>query len=387
MLKDVLRNRFTAKWWKDDPVEQEKLDAVLQAAYLAPVKNGKFDHELLVLTDSAEGKAIKEYLYYDHTWCGDGIRNKPGFVGMKRYNGQVIAPVVLLWSANIPPATISPVNENEKIRIRDNCLLQAGFAMCAAEEQGLRTGINSTQFGLDVAQHLGIVGKECILSLGIGYATIEQSKRFEKPVFQGAAAMSTHPNDRPKAFANAYSLLINNRMFIQKEAKRYVDYQRYLKNPAFFDPNGAPFEYIINRCSRDIGFVVDALADGLQHNDNSGIITTVSEYWKAQTIQVRNNIEDDVHRFIKTLINQYILTNVAYPARQSETIQFRDFDNPADAESIAFADSLYQTFLDGLSGQGVLPQVGFDISNVDPATKTIPTRKFKPTFENMIKYI
>jgi hypothetical protein len=72
MLKDVLKDRFTAKWWKADPVEQSKLDAVLQAAYLAPVKNGKYDHELVVLTDSPEGKAIKEYLYFDNTWCHSG---------------------------------------------------------------------------------------------------------------------------------------------------------------------------------------------------------------------------------------------------------------------------------------------------------------------------
>lgn len=387
MLKDVLQDRFTAKWWKADPVEQEKLDAVLQAAYLAPAKNGKYDHDLMVLTDSPEGKAIKEFLYFDNTWCGDGIRKKPGSVGMKRFNGQVMAPVVLLWSANIPGSSISILNENEKVRIRDNCLLQAGFAMCAAEEQGLRTGINSTQSGIEIARHLGITGKECILSLGIGYADVEQSKRPDKPVFQGAVAMATHPNDRSKVFPNAYSLLVNNRTFIQKEAKRYVDQQRYLKNPAFLDPNGKPFDYIIARCSRDIGFVVDALADGLQNNNDSGLLTTVSEYWKAQTIQVRNNIEDDVHRFIKTLITQYILTNVAYPARQPEVIQFRDFDNPAEPQAITHADALYQTFLDGLNGQGILPQIGFDISNIDPLIKTNVTRKFKPAFGNMIKYI
>ena len=387
MLKDVLKDRFTAKWWKADPVEQSKLDAVLQAAYLAPVKNGKYDHELVVLTYSPEGKAIKEYLYFDNTWCGDGIRKKPGFVGIKRFNGQVMAPVVLLWAANIPAEKISILNENEKTRIRDNCLLQAGFAMCAAEEQGLRTGINSTQNGLEIAQHLGIAGKEFILSLGLGHADVEQSKRPDKPVFEGAVSIATHPNDRPKAFPNAYSLLINNRTFIQKEAKQYVDYQRHIGNPAFFDIDGKVFEYLTDRCSRDIGFVINALADGLQNNNDSGLLTTVSEYWKAQKIQVRNNIEDEVHKFIRELLTQYILTNGAYPSRQTDIIQFRDFDNPAEAQSIVHTDSMYQTFIDGLNGQGVLNQIGFDISNINPTLKTNVTRKFKPAIENMIKYI
>jgi hypothetical protein len=387
MLKDVLKDRFTAKWWKTDPVEQSKLDAVLQAAYLAPVKNGKYDHEIMVLTDSPEGRAIKEFLYFDNTWCGDGIRKKPGFVGIKRFNGQVMAPVVLLWSATIPSSTKSILNETEKTRIRDNCLLQAGFAMCAAEEQGLRTGINSTQSGIDIARHLGIAGKECILSLGLGYADIEPSKRAEKPVFEGAVSIATHPNDRPKAFPNAYSLLVNNRTFIQKEANRHVAHQRYIGNPAFFDINGKAFEYLTDRCSRDIGFVINALADGLQNNNDSGLLTTVSEYWKAQKIQVRNNIEDEVHKFIRELITQYILTNGTYPARQTEVIQFRDFNKPAEAQSIVHTDSMYQTFIDGLNGQGVLNQIGFDISNINPTVKTNVTRKFKPAIENMIKYI
>jgi len=387
MLKDVLKDRFTAKWWKADPVEQEKLDAVLQAAYLAPAKNGKHDHELVVLTDSPEGKAIKEYLYFDQTWCGDGIRKKSKFVGQKRFNGQVLAPVVLLWAANIPAEKISILNENEKQRIRDNCLLQAGFAMCAAEEQGLKTGINSTQSGIEIARHLGVAGKEFILSLGLGYADIEQSNRPSKPVFEGAAAMATHPNDRPKVFSNAYALLINNITFIQKEAKKYVDHQRSVGNPAFFNIDGKAFDYLIDRCSRDISFVTLALVDGLQNNNDSGLLTTVSEYWSGLKIQVRNNIENEVHKFIRELITQYILTNVAYPARQTTIIQFRDFDNPAEAQSIAHTDSMYQTFIDGLNGQGVLNQIGFDVANINPKVKSHTERKFKPTIENMIKYI
>lgn len=387
MLKDVLKDRFTAKWWKTDAVEQDKLDAVLKAAYLAPVKNGKYDHEIMVLTDSPEGRELKEFLYFENTWCGDGIRQKPGFTGMKRFNGQVLAPVVLLWSATSPTANVSALNENERQRIRDNCLLQAGFAMCAAEEQGLRTGINSTQSGLDIAKHLGITGKECILSLGIGYADIEQSKRGQKPVFQGAVAIDSHPNEDTKVYANAYKLLINNRSFIQKEAKRYVDYQRASLNPAFFDQTNKAHAYIVDRCSRDIKFVVDALADGLQHGNTDAILTTISEYWYAKTLQVKYKIEDEVHNFIKVLITQYILTNVPFTARQTEVLQFRDTNNPSEPQAAAHVNQMYQIFFRGLNGQGILNQIGFDIANNNPTNMTVPARKTKPAIGNMIKYI
>ena len=387
MLKDVLKDRYTAKWWKTDPVEQDKLDAVLQAAYLAPVKNGKYDHDLMVLTDSAEARAIKEYLYFENTWCGDGRRKKPNFTGMKRYNGQLLAPVVLLWSANVSPVKMSEVNENEKQRIRDNCILQAGFAMCAAEEQGLRTGINSTQGGIEIAKYLGLENKDCLLSMGIGYADIEKSRRHQKPVFQGASEIDSHPNNNAKAYANAYNLLINNKTFIQKEVKKYVDYQRASRNPEFFDQSNISYLYVIDKCSRDIAFVINALADGLQHNNTDAIVTTVSEYWFEKQLQVKYQLEDEVHNFIKMLVTQYLLTNTPFVARQTEIVQFMDTNNPAEDESIEHVNQMYQLFLNGLAGEGVLDQIGFDVSNVDPINKTLPARKSKPAFENMIKYI
>jgi len=387
MLKDVLKDRFTAKWWKTDPVEQDKLNAVLEAAYLAPVKNGKFDHELMVLTDSAEARAIKEYLYFENTWCGDGARRKPNFTGLKRYNGQLLAPVVLLWSANIPSVSISIANENEKQRIRDNCLLQAGFAMCAAEEQGLRTGINSTQGGIEIARHLGLENKDCLLSMGIGYADIEKSRRHQKPVFQGASQIDSHPNNGTKIYGNAYELLINNKTFIQKEVKQYVDFQRASRNPEFLDESNNSYLYIIDKCSRDIAFVIDALADGLQHNNTGAIVTTVSEYWYEKKLQVKYQIEDEVHNFIKMLVTQYLLTNTPFTARQTATAQFIDADNPAEDNAIDHVNKMYQLFLNGLAGQGVLDQIGFDVSNASPVNLNMPGRKFKPAFGNMIKYI
>jgi hypothetical protein len=387
MLKDVLKDRFTAKWWKTDPVEQDKLNAVLEAAYLAPIKNGKCDHELMVLTDSAEARAIKEYLYFENTWCGDGRRKKPNFTGMKRYNGQLLAPVVLLWSANISSAEISEANENEKQRIRDNCLLQAGFAMCAAEEQGLRTGINSTQGGIEIARHLGLENKDCLLSMGIGYADIEKSKRHQKPVFQGASEIDSHPNNETKVYGNAYNLLINNKTFIQKEVKKYVNYQRASRSPAFVDQSNNSYLYIIDRCNRDIAFVIDALADGLQHNNTDAIVTTVSEYWYEKKLQVKYQIEDEVHNFIKVLVTQYLLTNTPFTARQTVTAQFIDAINPAEDNAIEHVNQMYQLFLNGLTGQGTLDQIGFDLTNISPVNTTFPNRKFKPAFGNMIKYI
>ena len=39
MLKELLSNRFTAKWWSEKTVEEDKLQYVLDCTYLSPSKN------------------------------------------------------------------------------------------------------------------------------------------------------------------------------------------------------------------------------------------------------------------------------------------------------------------------------------------------------------
>jgi hypothetical protein len=50
-------------------------------------------------------------------------------------------------------------------------IVSASIAMCAAEEQGLSTGFNSTVDGLSISQKLGYPNTVCTTLLGIGYAT------------------------------------------------------------------------------------------------------------------------------------------------------------------------------------------------------------------------
>jgi hypothetical protein len=133
--------------------------------------------------------------------------------------------------------------------------------------------------------------------------------------------------------------------------------------------------------------VIDALADGLQHNNTDAIVTTVSEYWYEKKLQVKYQIEDEVHNFIKMLVTQYLLTNTPFTASQTETAQFMDADNPAEDNAIEHVNQMYQLFLNGLTGQGTLDQIGFDLTNISPVNTTFPNRKFKPAFGNMIKYI
>ena len=99
MLREILGKRFTAKWWSDKPIEQEKLDYILDCAYSAPSKNGKYNYEIFVLGDSEKSNQIKQWLYWENTYCIGGERLREGPIGHRRYNGQVLAPTVLVWVA------------------------------------------------------------------------------------------------------------------------------------------------------------------------------------------------------------------------------------------------------------------------------------------------
>jgi hypothetical protein len=164
MIKQQLSERFTAKWWEETPVDEQTLQYVLDCAYLAPSKQGRYNYNIYVLGNTEPANDFKKWLYWENTWCLDKVRGKPG-EGLRRYNGQVIAPVVLMWVAK----------DTRSFETRDDCLISATVAMCSASEKGLQTGFNSCIGPTDIADKLSIKGTP-ILCLGLGYATPDDLK-------------------------------------------------------------------------------------------------------------------------------------------------------------------------------------------------------------------
>jgi nitroreductase len=166
-LKSHLEKRFTAKWWDETPVEKEKLNYILETTYLAPSKQGEYQYEIIVVTNSDQGKEIKQWLYWENTWCYEGCRGKDG-ADDKRYNGQVLAPVLLIYLVK------DQGNNNIEDLTQRNLIdsvISSTVAMCAAQEVGLSTGFQCTFDGKDIALKLGKKDMICSIMLGIGYAT------------------------------------------------------------------------------------------------------------------------------------------------------------------------------------------------------------------------
>jgi nitroreductase len=169
-LHNYLENRFTAKWWKDEPLKLDKVETILECAYQAPSKQGYHEFEIHVITDSPEGKEFKEWLYYENTACLDKVRAKPG-VGLRRYNGQVLAPVVMIWLAKNYSVTPNPYGESDWLRTNNDCIISSTMAMCQAEELGVRTGFCGCIGGREIADRLNKPNHTAVISIGFGYAT------------------------------------------------------------------------------------------------------------------------------------------------------------------------------------------------------------------------
>lgn len=150
---DILQNRFTAKWWNNDSIEDKKLKYVFDCLYNAPSKNGNFNYEVIV----SKSQEFKDWLYNKNTYCLDTVRGASGF-GLKRYNGQVLAPILLTWVAN--------TDDRETL---SDCIVSSTIAMLAAEEIGLQTGFCGCIEPSMVAKKLDRPNKIACIILGIGY--------------------------------------------------------------------------------------------------------------------------------------------------------------------------------------------------------------------------
>ena len=197
-LHNYLENRFTAKWWTDDELPMDKVETILECAYQAPSKQGYHEFEIHVITDSPEGKEFKEWLYYENTACLDKVRAKPG-VGLRRYNGQVLAPVVMIWLAKNYSVTPNPYGESDWLRTNNDCIISSTMAMCQAEELGVRTGFCGCIGGREIADRLNKPNHTAVISIGFGYATPDRMlgrKVYKDGVEIGSDLSNTVPSIR-----------------------------------------------------------------------------------------------------------------------------------------------------------------------------------------------
>ena len=109
-------------------------------------------------------------------------------------------------------------------------------------------------------------------------------------------------NDRP----SAYSLIQQNKVFLQTEIVAYIQNQVDASNPDYVG-----YTYSEEKCIRDSGYVIDALLFDLRYNGNAETRRVSSFYWNEDVPQIDGNRipEFEAYEFLRDTINTYILTN------------------------------------------------------------------------------
>ena len=184
-------------------------------------------------------------------------------------------------------------------------------------------------------------------------------------------------------YPNAHALLELNKKFIQEETIAYIQYN--------VDNNISPYIYYTynaEKCRRDVSYVLEGYISDLRKGGNRQTVNNASKYFENGIPQVDGNRQPEVyaHTFIKNLINDYILANVAFGFRQTKVSQV--INNSLTAEAAGktklsdLADVIINVITNGLtslpaivSNRGYIKFPGFyklkDILLITNATRNI----------------
>jgi hypothetical protein len=286
---------------------------------------------------------------------------------------------VLLWVGKKIEG-LSDTNELESQRIRDDVMVSATIAMLAAEELGFKTGLNGCIGTLEIEEKLNLQNKTPIIALGIGYAHSEN--RISRQVYQGNFVLSPHPNNNSKFHSAAYELILKNKEFIKQEATAWINYQTKQEVFPFLN-----YRYDLQKCHRDLEIMIVSLLNDLQFNEHNAIKQTITNYWTKGVLRVRGFAEKAVYQFLEDLIKNYILKNILVSSYQSDIIQIIDQSAIVENNSIILIENSFLIIQNGLTGIGLLPEVGFDYANTATTLRSGKNRKDRPVLSEMIKYI
>lgn len=154
---------------------------------------------------------------------------------------------------------------------------------------------------------------------------------------------------------NTVALLELNKRYVQEEAIAYIAY-----NVANNISPYIYYTYNIEKCRRDISYILESYISDLKNGGNRQTASNASKYWENGVAQVDGDRQPEIvaHTFIKNLIENYILENIAFTSRQIVVNQVINFAYAAEITSDARIAELADTVINVISnGVSALPTV------------------------------
>ena len=151
-------------------------------------------------------------------------------------------------------------------------------------------------------------------------------------------------------YPETFSLLDKNKKFIQEETIAYIAYNvaNNISPYVFYTYNAA-------KCRRDVSYVLEGYLSDLRHGGNQQTVHNASKYFEYGIAQVDGDRLAEVyaHTFIKGLIQNFILTNIAFSNRQSTVTQVIDnsltAENAGKTQLSTLADIIINVITNGLT--------------------------------------
>jgi len=174
-IYDLMKSRYTVRTFKDQNLEKGHLDQILKAGLLAPSKNKLFPYKIIVLTNSKEGKSLKQKLWSQYTICYHC--SETGEKIEQRINSIITAPVSIMFFLDIKPEGHEKKEELFKIRNRlvfratRGAMISATAMMLQAEQLGYGTAFTGVSYDMNkFKKQLKLSSQNTYLvTLSIGY--------------------------------------------------------------------------------------------------------------------------------------------------------------------------------------------------------------------------
>jgi len=136
-------------------------------------------------------------------------------------------------------------------------------------------------------------------------------KQLKNYVFE--PGISKNDNLYPKAVA----LLSANKAFLQAQVVSFINNQ--IAN------NVAPYvsyTYASQKCTRDVGFFIDAILNDLRYGGNVKCRQVADYFWIDGEPQIRGDVapETTAQTYLRTIINSFIFTNTAVSPSYGNTV-------------------------------------------------------------------
>ena len=117
-------------------------------------------------------------------------------------------------------------------------------------------------------------------------------------------------------------LLNENKKFVIEEVIAYINYNS-VNNIA---PFTSTYSYDVNKCRRDMSYVIEAYISDLKRGGNRQTVFIASKYYLNGVTQITGSGTPEVyaHQFLQNLVSDYVLQNIAYTTRQAIATQVID---------------------------------------------------------------